>query len=271
MEVFKMKTQKKQVVSTKTATRKTDKTKRADAVKTATDKNAEIITAKNVKHIGEMFAVRALKTILDKCAGTAKNDETQAEKNKHAKLQGGIYQFINEMNRNLINDINNISPKTETANEKTKWINNDFAVSDSYDIAQTAIMFLCGYIGKRLDDKAENGTDKNGNAITIKTACFRAVNRYIMQNRTKTYKTAYIDDLQGNDIAIPFEWDLPTIADYNGVIKTIREMNLTERQDKILSYRLRGKSISEISRKLSVSRQAIIKTIGQIKTKYKAL
>ena len=49
--------------------------------------------------------------------------------------------------------------------------------SDTYDLAQTAICFLCDFIGKELNDVY---TIKNGKVITIKQATYALVCRHLL-------------------------------------------------------------------------------------------
>jgi DNA-binding CsgD family transcriptional regulator len=201
-------------------------------------KNAEVITAATVPGIGTGIGIRALKTI-----------------------------YINSgdsMIKTLLDQA--ISGAKALANGQLTIID------DGYDVIQEAIAFLWEYEGKKLNDLANNGEkDKDGNDITILRACFRAVNRYIMKNRQREFKTKYIDDLNDAILAIPFEWDIETIEDYDEVLKTIEKMNLTRRQDQVLNLRMRGKSDKRIAKMLGVSRQAINKTKKQIQEKYNAL
>lgn len=135
-------------------------------------------------------------------------------------------------------------------------------LSDGYDVAQTACAVLCAYIGKRLDDTSADGqTDKNGNPITIKTAVFRAVSKYVNGERQREYKRAYIDDLDENGNALIYEipafWDMPTATDYKTVTAKIAEMGLSMNEKKFLTYRLRGYSLEKIAPIMGVKRDTL--------------
>lgn len=207
---------------------------------TATPNPAEIITAENVQTMGERFAVKALKTYYTKSG----------------------MPFVYSLYCGLIADI--------TENLKT-----GAPLSDGYDVAQTACGVLCGYIGKRLDDKSTDGqTDKNGNPITIKTAVFRAISKYVNGERQREYKRAYVDEIDENGerlfYEIPDEWDIPTATDYKRVTQTISALNLTARQAQILRYRLRGLSLHQIADKMSIHRKTLQEHIKAIQRKYTA-
>lgn len=189
--------------------------------------NAEIITAENVQTMGERIAVRALKTCYQK----------------------GGQPFIYTLYCGLIADI--------TENKKT-----GAPLSDGYDIAQTACAYLCEYIGKTLQDTTTDGqTDKDGNPVDVLRGCFRAVNHYIMGERQREYKRAYIDDLDENGNALIYEipafWDMPTATDYKTVTAKIAEMGLSMNEKKFLTYRLRGYSLEKIAPIMGVKRDTL--------------
>ena len=199
--------------------------------------NAEIITADNVQTMGERIAVRALKTCYQK----------------------GGQPFIYSLYCGLVADI--------TENKKT-----GAPLSDGYDIAQTACLFLCAYMGKTLQDKTADGqTDKDGNPVTILRACFRAVNRYIMGERQREYKRAYVDEIDENGNAlfyeIPDEWDIPTATDYKRVNELITALKLSQNEKRFLSYRLRGYSLDVIAQKMGIARGNVNTYRQRIKAK----
>ncbi|MDR1093356.1 MAG: hypothetical protein LBL66_04330, partial [Clostridiales bacterium] len=76
-----------------------------------------VITAENVRRKGEYTAICAVK----------------------GRLGYEASRFMQETYRNLIRDMDHFDDK-------------GYALTDSYDIAQEAIGFLCGYIGRKLTD-----------------------------------------------------------------------------------------------------------------------
>lgn len=255
--------------------------------KQATPAPADIITADNVITIGERIAIKALKTNL-----SAGGKPETAEKNRDngKPIASGNFNFLYSLYAGLCADVHN----RQAGNVET--------FSDGYDIVQTAAAFLCECAeitqdnpngnGKTLQDKTTDGqTDKDGNHITILRACFRAVNRYIMNERRREYKRAYIDIIDANGATtyaeIPLEWDIPTATDFKRVNEIIAGMNLTDKQAQILRYRLRGiavdtdgatrrkgdatpapDSVHTIARALGVSRQAVMKHMQAIQRKF---
>ena len=108
---------------------------------------AEPISKDNVKLMGEMIALQALRTI-------KKYDIRVAD-----KCYIGLIKDLHHMNE------------------------VGYIVSDGYDIAQTAICFLYQFVGRKVSEIY--GKDRKGKEITIKLACYREVNRFIdlLRNR----------------------------------------------------------------------------------------
>ena len=108
---------------------------------------SEPISKDNVKLMGEMIALQALRTV----------------KKFDMKIADKLYI-------GLIKDLHHMSEI-------------DYTVSDGYDVAQTAICFLYQYIGHTVHEIY--GRDRKGKEITIKLACYREVNRFIdvLRNR----------------------------------------------------------------------------------------
>lgn len=210
----------------------------APAVIADTATPAEIITADNVQTMGERIAVRALKTCYQK----------------------GGQPFIYSLYCGIVADI--------TENKKT-----GAPLSDGYDIAQTASAFLCDYIGKTLQDTTTDGqTDKDGQPVSILRACFRAVNRYIMGERQREYKRAYVDEIDEKTGAtlyyeIPEFWDIPTATDYKTVTAKIAEMGLSMNEKRVLTYRLRGVSLEGIARIIGADKRNVTTYLQRIRTK----
>ena len=112
----------------------------------------EPISAENVKLMGEMIALQALRTV-------KKYDMKIAD-----KLYIGLIKDLHHMNE------------------------IDYIVSDGYDCAQTAVCFLYQFVGHTVHEIY--GKDKKGKDITIKLACYREVDRFIdtLRNRPDSHK-----------------------------------------------------------------------------------
>ena len=188
----------------------------------------ERITTENVQHMGELIAIKAIKTIMAH-SGTKLDD-----------LYIGLIRDINRPD-----DIG-------------------YIFSDGYDIAQTAICFLCEYIGKTLGDKY--GTDKHGNIITIKHACYSKVDRYIRHIRSNIYETVSITKLSIYEPSVTFESDKED--NYTAVDKKIKKMKLTEGEKETLNCYMGGMKFVEIARFLSVNLSTVWHRKLQIQKKY---
>lgn len=176
-----------------------------------------VIIQDNIQRIGEIIAVATIKTVM-----------LRSGKNLYWLYDG----LIQDCKR--ANDVNH-------------------TYSDGYDIAQTAMVFLCEHIGKQLGDRYITA---RGNIITIKQACFRFVDRYLDRQYTRylTHTTAideatitstitFIDDESNNDYTI--------------VDTIIKAMQLTSAEYETLSAYMSGMSNIEIAKLLNVNRTTI--------------
>ena len=109
---------------------------------------AESISADNVKLMGEMIALQALRTV----------------KKFDMKVADRLYI-------GLIKDLHHMGEV-------------DYIVSDGYDVAQTAICFLYQFVGHSVQEIY--GKDRKGKEITIKLACYREVDSFISLLRNRT-------------------------------------------------------------------------------------
>ena len=109
---------------------------------------AEPISNENVKLMGEMIALQALRTV----------------KKYDMKVADRLYI-------GLIKDLHHMEEI-------------DYIVSDGYDVAQTAICFLYQFAGRKATEIC--GKDRQGNKISIKLACYREVDSFISLLRNRT-------------------------------------------------------------------------------------
>lgn len=115
--------------------------------------SSTVITAENVKYLGEITAIKAMKVTMMYSSAELKS----------------LY-------RGLVHDVFDCKLVDEL-------------YSCGYDIAQEAICFLCEHMGKVLDDTYK--LDGKGRVVTIKKACFRAACNYIAHERTHIYNRCY--------------------------------------------------------------------------------
>jgi len=167
-------------------------------------------------------------------------DEAVANANNNEK---GYFDFIHNLYINLIQDVNHV-PQVDKE--------DTHIYSDSTDIVQECICFLLEYMGQPLDGISKV-LDKKKQPVTIKKACFRHINRYIMRHRTRSYKTTALLD-NGEYITPPPQWDTPTITDLKTLQTIIEKMKLSSMEKRILHLRLQGYSRDKIGQKLSLAR-----------------
>ena len=177
---------------------------------------AENISADNVKLMGEMIALRSLRT-----------------------LKQYDFHVADKLYIGLIKDFHHMGEV-------------GYAISEGYDCAQIAICFLWQFAGKSVHDVC--CVDLKGNKITVKLACYREVAMYINRLRRKADKTDYIDFTDYK--ALPMdpvncfekdEWD------YDKADNMIIAMQLTEAEKQTLDCYLNGMQQAEVARTLGLS------------------
>lgn len=187
-----------------------------------------VITQDNIQHIGEIIAVATIKTVM-----------CRSGKNLYWLYDG----LIQDCKRKA--DVNHI-------------------YSDGYDIAQTAMLFLCEHIGKQLGDTYITA---RGKVITIKQACFRYVDRYLDKQYTRHLAhTTAIDESTTASITT-FIGD-ESNNDYTAVDTIIEAMHLTPAECETLSAYMSGLPHIEIAELLNVNRTTIWRRRERIAVKY---
>ena len=196
---------------------------------------AEPISADNVKLMGEMIALQALRTV-------KKFDMKVAD-----KLYIG-----------LIKDLHHISEI-------------DYIVSDGYDVAQTAICFLYQYAGRKASKIC--GKDKRGKEITIKLACYREVDSFIslLRNRTDRRGTVVESIDFTNYKALPmdpvncFEQEQ---TDYTKYDELVGALQLSALELAILNCYMNGMRQAEVCAELGIGRGTINHRKASIRQRY---
>ena len=190
---------------------------------------SETISFENVQQIGELITLKCLRGY---CAYSRQNFE---------KLYTGY-----------VKDLNRRNYPTHT-------------FSDAYDLAQTAICFLCEFIGKELTDVY---TVKNGKVITIKQATYTLVSRYVDRMRRNNRRTCDIDNYAES---LSVEIDYYEEKDYTAVDNTIESLNLKARDRVVLDCYFAGMTCNEIAEFLDIDRVTVWRRRQRAQVKYKAL
>ena len=137
--------------------------------------------------------------------------------------------------------------------------------SDAYDLAQTAICFLCDFIGKELTDVY---TIKNGKVITIKQATYTLVCRHVNRMRRHTQRSCNID-LYSETLSVDI--DHYKEKDYTEVDNKIELLNLKPRDRLVLDCYMGGMTCNEIADFLDIDRVTVWRRRQRLQLKYKAL
>ena len=190
-----------------------------------------VITADNIKKIGELIALLTIRTVM-----------CRSGKDLY-RLYDGLIKDCNKSNDSL----------------------DEY--SDGYDIAQTAMLFLCEHIGKRLGD---NYTTTRGNVISIKQACFRFTDRYLDKQFTRhlAHTTAINDSVASSHITFI---DDESNSDYTAVDALIDKMQLTQGEYDVLCAYMSGLTYLEVTQLLNVNRTTIWRRRMSLQRKYMIL
>ena len=197
---------------------------------------AEPISNENVKLMGEMIALQALRTI----------------KKFDMKVADRLYI-------GLIKDLHHMSEM-------------DYIVSDGYDVAQTAtaICFLYQYAGRKASEIC--GKDKRGKEITIKLACYREVDRFIDSLRNRSDRRGAIEYIDFTDYkALPmdpvnrFEQEQ---TDYSKYDELVSALQLSALEIAILNCYMNGMRQAEVCAELGIGRGTINHRKASIRQRY---
>ena len=196
---------------------------------------AEPISSDNVKLMGEMIALQALRTV----------------KKYDMKVADRLYI-------GLIKDLHHMSEI-------------DYIVSDGYDVAQTAICFLYQYAGRKVSEIC--GKDKQGKEISIKLACYREVDHFInlLRNRPDRRGTV-VESIDFTDYkALPmdpvncFEQEQ---TDYSKYDELVGALQLSALELAILNCYMNGMRQAEVCAELEIGRGTINHRKSSIRQRY---
>ena len=198
----------------------------------------EPISNENVKLMGEMIALQALRTV----------------KKFDMKIADELYI-------GLIKDLHHMGEI-------------DYIVSDGYDVAQTAICFLYQFVGHTVHEIY--GKDRRGKDITIKIACYREVDSFISLLRNRTDRQgSVVESIDFTDYkALPmdpvncFEHEQ---TDYSRYDELVENLQLTTLELAILNCYMNGMRQAEVCAELSIGRGTINHRKASIRQRYYSL
>ena len=177
---------------------------------------SEPISDSNVKLMGEMIALQALRNVMP-----------------------FDFEVVSKLYNGLVKDLNRISQI-------------DYTITDGYDYAQLAICFLYQFKGMYVSDIYSK--DKSGKYITIKTACYRAVDKELLHFRRKIAHNRQIDfGHNKHDIPDPRDCFDDSATDYTNADALIKKLHLTEPEIETINCYMNGMKQSEAARELGIT------------------
>ena len=187
----------------------------------------ETISESNVKRMGELIALNALKFSAFHC--------------------GSYYEYLY---KSLLKDIFNHKER-------------EHVISDGYDYAQEAILFLCHFIGK--NPKEVFSTDKSGKEITIWLACARYVSRIIARDKKRTFKEETVETIS---VDHDYKTNKQIDEEQKSIQSTIRKMKLTKAEKDVLKCYMAGMTFVQIAKCLSVDNSTVWHRRRRLQNKY---
>ena len=194
---------------------------------------AEPISDDNVKLMGEMIALQALRNVMPY-----------------------DFEVVSKLYNGLVKDLNRIK-------------NIDYTITDGYDYAQLAICFLYQFKGMYVSDIY--GKDRSGKYITIKTACYRAVDKELLHFRRKIAHNRQIYfEHNKHDIPDPRDCFADKNEDYAKADAIIEKLHLTEQELDTLNCCMNKMKRSEIAAELGITIHGVRYRKLRIRQKYNA-
>lgn len=180
-----------------------------------TDYKAQVITEGNVVEIAEHIAYYALNSSL-------------------------VMNCNNKLRWNLIHGLQN------------DWQNKDnpqYIMSDAYDLVQTAVVVLCEYVGRKLNEIITY----NKKPLSVIDVCYKTLNAQIY-NLTKEIKThEFNDNIVEGTLQISCNTDKE-----ERLQEIVIQLGLSPKQNEILQARLNGQGYTIIGKSLNKTVSTIV-------------
>lgn len=194
---------------------------------------AEPISEGNVKLMGEMIALQVLRVAM------------RFDFEVVPKLYNGLIRDLHRMN------------------------NPEYIISDGYDYAQIAISFLWQCKGRYVSEIY--GDTKRRKNVTIKSACFSAVDSSLLNFRRKIAKLKAIDFTDNRKMPVdPVDCFGSKQSDYSKVDAIISAMNLNNAENETLNCYMSGWKQTQVCLILGITRGALNYRRNRIRYKYNA-
>lgn len=143
----------------------------------------------------------------------------------------------------------------------------NYVISDGYDFAQIAICFLLQFKGRYVHETCSH--DKKGKPVSIKSACFRHVDSYLMHYRRKFAQYRQIDFSNNKEMLIdPVDcFDNPT-TDYSKADAILTALQLSDIETQVLNCYLNGMKQAQVISYLGIQRGSVNYRKARIRMKY---
>ena len=139
-----------------------------------------------------------------------------------------------------------------------------YIITDGYDLAQSAICFLCEHYGKRVLDLCKD--PKTGKPVTLYRLCSRVVSNEIYKRWLFNRNTRGIDIKKDSYEQDFFKDDME--ESFKKCAKIIRSMKLTKGEKQTLDCYIAGMRFTEIADKLKIDRSNVWRRRERIQNKY---
>ena len=140
--------------------------------------------------------------------------------------------------------------------------------SDSYDLVQEGVLFLCNHYGRRLNDVLTY--DKKGKAITVKISCVRAMSKLITRKTSDDFRSVSLDALTPvNEPSCEIEENI--VKDYTVYDSIVDSLNLTDNMRIALECRQNGLSYPEIAAVLERAQSTVFEYFIKMRQRYVAI
>ena len=143
-----------------------------------------------------------------------------------------------------------------------------YILTDSYDLAQEAAMFLCGYIGKNVYDTCIE--TKSGKTYTIRRLCSKVVCHKIYEILKIRKNTERAEDLhKSREPYVLLEEKKET--DYKRYDEILSKLNLTKEEKETIDGYMAGISVTQQARIFNVYNSTIWRRRKRVQDKYLAI
>ena len=143
-----------------------------------------------------------------------------------------------------------------------------YILTDSYDLAQEAAMFLCGYIGKNVYDTCIE--TKSGKTYTIRRLCSKVVCHKIYEILKIRKNTERAEELHKSiEPYVLLEEKKET--DYTKYDEILSKLNLTKEEKETIDGYMAGISVTQQARLFNVYNSTIWRRRKRVQDKYLAI